>query len=72
MSKMTRPVMMHLAKMNFKNWNRLDEMILTLNIRLKDPHKDYVLHLGLRDELDKVRDDIKFIDETLRVWLDED
>lgn len=71
MSNMTRPVMLHLAKMNFKNWDRVDEMIDKLNKQLKNVNEDYIFHLDLKGDLEKVRDDIKFIDETFRVWLEE-
>lgn len=76
MTKMTRPVMMHLAKMNFKNWDRVDEILKKADDRLDEldimDHNAYYFVLNLIEKLGKVRDNIKFIDKTFRVWLEEE
>jgi len=72
MTKMTRPVIKHLAEINFKNWDRIDKAIRGLNDRLKDVNKDYVFHLNLRDNLERVRNDVIFIDESFRISLEKD
>ena len=72
MKKITRPVMKHLAEINFRNWDRIDELIGALNDRLKDDNRDYFFYLHLRLYLKKVRDNIKFIDETFRDYLEKE
>jgi len=72
MTKMTRPVMKHLAEINLKNWDKLDEAIKIVSERLIKEDMHYTLCLETEMLLNQIRDNIKFIDETFRVWLEED
>jgi len=76
MSKMTRPVMKHLAKMNFKNWDRIDKILKRADSRLDEldinDHNAYVFVLNLIERLGELKKNIIFIDESFRIWLEED
>ena len=71
MRKMTRPVMKHLTEMNFKNWDRLDEVEKLMKKVLVNLYGHYPLYKELTSLLTQIKDDVVFIDDTFRDYLEE-
>ena len=74
MTEISRPVLKHLAATNFKNWDKVDEIIKRARERKAVTSSDelYIVLSDLVWRLKEIRDNIKFIDETFRDYLEEE